>query len=159
MTTALFKDIETSIKSNLVKTSKSLKIAVAWFTNPAIFDVIMKLENLGIKIEIILSDDRTNFKNENLDFQKLIDNGTEIRISKFPNLMHHKFCIIDDRLLISGSYNWTLRAEFNNYENIIISNELNLISQFKFEFENLKRITDKLINITKTKFSNYPNLG
>lgn len=45
-------------------------------------------------------------------------------------------------LLLTGSFNWTWTAVINNFENVIISNDLNLISYYNKEFdylwENLK---------------------
>ncbi|MFY7910946.1 MAG: phospholipase D-like domain-containing protein [Emticicia sp.] len=155
MTTALFSNIEKSLLSNIKNTKNNLTIAVAWFTNPKLFDAIKVLLNDGKKIEIILADDSINFTNKTMNFQDLIDKGVEIRISRFPHLMHHKFCIIDNRLLISGSYNWTNNAEFNNHENVIISNELNLVSQFDTEFLELKKKTEKLVSISATTFNSY----
>jgi tetratricopeptide (TPR) repeat protein len=155
MIIGLFTDIEKSLLSNLKNTKKSLKIAVAWFTNPRLFAIVETLLNEGKIIELILADDSINFTNKNINFQYLIDNGLEIRISRFPNLMHHKFCIIDERLLISGSYNWTNNAELNNHENVIISNDLNLVSQFVLEFHELTAKTEKVAIIAETIFNTY----
>ena len=155
MTTAKFSDIEKALITNIKKTENNLKIAVAWFTNPHLFVILVSLCKSGKSIELILADDIINFSNQLINFQELIDLGIEMRISKFPKLMHNKFCIIDDRLLISGSYNWTLRAEKNNHENVIISNELNLISQFSLEFNTLKKFTEKLVSINSSSFNSY----
>lgn len=40
-------------------------------------------------------------------------------------------------LLLTGSFNWTWTAVINNFENVIISNDLNLISHYNKEFEYL----------------------
>ena len=106
MTTAKFSDIEKALITNIKKTENNLKIAVAWFTNPHLFVILVSLCKSGKSIELILADDIINFSNQLINFQELIDLGIEMRISKFPKLMHNKFCIIDDRLLISGSCNY-----------------------------------------------------
>jgi len=33
--------------------------------------------------------------------------------------MHNKFCVIDSKTVVTGSYNWTKKAQ-SNYENITI---------------------------------------
>ena len=154
MTTALFSNIERTLLSNIKKTARDIKIAVAWFTNPQLFSSLLTLLDAGKEIEIILADELINFSNKKVNFQYLIDKGVEIRISRFPNLMHNKFCIIDERLLITGSYNWTKSAEINNYENIILSTDLKLISQFTSQFIELKNNTERLVSITSTNFNN-----
>lgn len=156
MTTKLFHTgIEQKIISNLSKTKKEVEIAVAWFTNPTLFDVILELADKEIAIELILCDDIMNFTNTKLNFQRLIDLGVSIRVSKFPYLMHNKFCLIDSRVLINGSYNWTLRAEQFNFENIIISTDKELINDFSDYFEQIKDKTTRIINIPKATFQNY----
>ena len=66
---------------------------------------------------IVNNDELTNSKG--CDFTKT---GIEYyKISpqnlSYKNLMHHKFCIIDLKKVLTGSFNWTLRANYN-YENI-----------------------------------------
>lgn len=159
MPTKLFyKNIEQKILSNLTKAKKEVKIAIAWFTNPILFDVVLKLVDNGINIELVLCDDRINFTNPKLNFQKLIDLGVNVRVSKFPNLMHNKFCVIDNRILINGSYNWTLRAEQFNFENIIITTDKELISDFTIYFNELKDKTNRIISVTKSTFQTYQSV-
>jgi len=52
-------------------------------------------------------------------------------------LMHHKFAIIDDRILITGSFNWTMQAIMGNKENLIISNDQRLVQPFIQEFNKI----------------------
>ena len=51
--------------------------------------------------------------------------------------MHHKFAIIDNRLLLTGSYNWTFSANNRNDENLLIIDDPELIEVFENQFENL----------------------
>ena len=54
--------------------------------------------------------------------------------------MHHKFCVIDDSLAITGSYNWTYYAETRNVENIVISDNSDIVMLFSAEFQRLQNI-------------------
>lgn len=51
--------------------------------------------------------------------------------------MHHKFVIIDNKILISGSINWTKSAFFGNYENVLVTNETAIVTPFLNEFEKM----------------------
>lgn len=51
--------------------------------------------------------------------------------------MHHKFVIIDDKILISGSINWTKSAFFGNFENVLVTNETAIVKPFIDEFERI----------------------
>ena len=52
-------------------------------------------------------------------------------------LMHHKFCIIDNNIVMTGSFNWTMQAIMGNNENVIITSELEVVNPFVSEFEKL----------------------
>lgn len=51
--------------------------------------------------------------------------------------MHHKFVIIDNKILISGSINWTKSAFFGNFENMLVTNEPAIVKPFMYEFERI----------------------
>lgn len=42
--------------------------------------------------------------------------------------MHHKYAVIDSRLLINGSFNWTRQAVLYNQENTVITDNGFLVS-------------------------------
>jgi hypothetical protein len=51
--------------------------------------------------------------------------------------MHHKFCIIDEKVCINGSFNWTWTAANLNYENFVVSRSKEIIEQFSVVFREL----------------------
>jgi phosphatidylserine/phosphatidylglycerophosphate/cardiolipin synthase-like enzyme len=51
--------------------------------------------------------------------------------------MHNKFAIIDNRLLLTGSYNWTFSANNRNDENLMVIDDLEIIEIFQNQFINL----------------------
>lgn len=150
-----YSNIESKIISNLRNSKKNVKIAVAWFTNPNLFELLNILIDNNIEVELILSDEKLNFINKKVNFQKLIDRNVKIRISNYPKLMHNKFCIIDNRILITGSYNWTLKAEKANYENVIISTDEKLVDDFITYFDFLKSSLQIVSNISKIEKTEY----
>jgi len=51
--------------------------------------------------------------------------------------MHHKFLIIDDIKVITGSFNWTRQANKSNMENIMIVENQNIAKQYISEFDRI----------------------
>ncbi len=54
--------------------------------------------------------------------------------------MHHKFALINNRLLLSGSYNWTESAALRNFENFVVfdshlDGQGEAVRRFRDEFE------------------------
>lgn len=126
----------------LAFSKKKLKIAVSWFTNYALFKQVKEIAENGIKVQLITNNDLTNNGGYCLNFNELIDAGVEISLIEYPHLLHHKFCIIDENVVVNGSYNWT-RFSLKNYENItIIHNDEDAIKAFTEEFENLLQNAD-----------------
>lgn len=127
-----FKDIRERIIENIKTAEFEILIAVAWLTDDKIINELVKSSRKNVKISIIFYDDHINKKDlfKNLYYQK-----ATIRFTK--KLMHNKFCIIDKKTVINGSYNWTYNAS-GNHENITISlNNQNLIYQFTEEFNKI----------------------
>ena len=87
----------------------------------------------SVQIRIFLVDDEINFGNYGLDFSRL-ENYTNVNIHKISEtLVHHKFCIIDKKVVLTGSYNWTNKAATKNRENLMITEEY--IQHYLEEFE------------------------
>ena len=51
--------------------------------------------------------------------------------------MHHKFSVIDDRLVMMGSFNFTMSAINQNYESIVLIKTSSIVASFKSEFNSL----------------------
>lgn len=154
MITKLFhKSLAKKVLTNLVNAKTEVKVAVELFTNPVFFKTLIKLKENGVKIELILSDDSMNFTNPKFTFQKLIDLGITIRVSKSPNSLHTNFCIVDDRLVVAGSYNWTLKSEHYNFENIIVSNDKELINDYLDYFALMTENTIEVRDVLELDFA------
>ncbi len=132
-----FTDIQRHLQNELSLAKDSVKIAVSWFTNYSLFKQIKKLSEKNVKVQILTNNDLINNGGYCLNFNELITSGVEISLVEYPHLLHDKFCIIDDSVIINGSYNWT-RFSHNNYENIMIIRGNNELCQsFNSEFESL----------------------
>ena len=130
-------EILKQLQNYLTYARKSLKIAVSWFTNFSLFKQIKQMANDGIKIQIIINNDLINNGGYCLNLDELIESkNVELSLVEYPHLLHHKFVIIDDDLLITGSYNWT-RFSGKNYENMVVIKDEEIIEQFSNEFDEL----------------------
>lgn len=139
-TEAVFENIADRIQQEIGKAQKSVFIAVAWFTNKNLFNELLNKVKSGCTISLIISNDNINL-NSGIDFEQLITSKS--KIFKIGNggteLMHNKFCVIDYSTVITGSYNWSYKAE-NNFENVIITyNDTVLAEQFIDEFNNISK--------------------
>lgn len=54
--------------------------------------------------------------------------------------MHHKFCVIDNEVVITGSYNWTASADKRNNENLLVIHDAKIAQEYSAEFNRLWNI-------------------
>ena len=140
-TEAVFENIAERIQQEINQAQKSIFIAVAWFTNKKLFNTLLNKSKNGCTVSLIISNDSIN-QNSDVNFDQLLSNKS--RVYKIGNgdteLMHNKFCVIDYTTVITGSYNWSYKAE-NNFENIVITYEdLSLAEQFVKQFQQIKQL-------------------
>lgn len=138
---AYFDNIEEIIIGELKRAKKSIKLAVAWINVRTYHEIFMNLLKKGVKVEIILSDDMMNHRYKK-SLEELTQDGAVVKFLRMPskrNFMHHKFCIIDNLKVITGSYNWTSNAK-KNFENIIVFKDELSVKKFKNEFKLLKEL-------------------
>lgn len=139
MTRPLFKNIRPEILTELSKAKSDIKVAMGWFTNEDLFDALCEKVKNGLQVELIILNDFINNRKNGLNFQHFIDIGGHFYFGKDEYPMHNKTCIIDQKVLINGSYNWTYFAESKNEENTIIhEDDPALIAAFLSNFERLK---------------------
>ncbi|SHM06102.1 phospholipase D-like domain-containing protein [Flavobacterium saccharophilum] len=144
MVKAHFENIRHNIIEELDKATEKIVVAVYWFTNQTLFQKLMTKLADGLKVELIIHNDYINNRETGLNFQDFIDKGGDFYFSNTFNPMHNKFCVIDNKILINGSYNWTYYAEDRNRENImLIKDEQETINAFITEFDRLKSLTEK----------------
>ena len=134
-----FTKIRYQILKCLEEATEEILVAVYWFTNTDLFNQLCLKLSEGISVELIICNDSINNRPTGLDFQHFIELGGKLFFSDSEKPMHNKFCIIDKKTLINGSYNWTYFAEIKNYENIlIIQDDISTLNKFDVEFRKLK---------------------
>ena len=141
MEKAYFSDIRNRIIPCLDNATNKIQVAMAWFTSKELFEALINALNRNVDVELILLDNAINYMYYAPDFNELINAGGKLRIAgPEVGFMHHKFCVIDDSLVITGSYNWTCYAETRNVENIVISDNSDIVMLYSAEFQRLQNI-------------------
>lgn len=141
--------IQNVIQKELFNAKSSIKIVVAWFTNDLLFQPLVLKQKAGVNVEIILNKDEINCSEDNsIDFDELVNVGGSVRWNDTKQLLHDKFCIIDGRIVISGSYNWTNKAEYNEENVSVFKDESETIAFFEKKYTDLAKkigISKKII--------------
>ena len=140
-TEAIFENIANRITLELEAAQHTIYIAVAWFTNRNLFNVLLEKAKEGVTVQLMLSNDFINQKSH-VDYDQLniASSGSYLIGDGNQDLMHNKFCVIDTDTVINGSYNWSYKAE-KNHENILITKgDSVLAKQFIKQFKKIRNI-------------------
>lgn len=131
------------IRQRLVRaiqeSGRTIDIAVYNFTAFELADALYAAEARGVRIRVLVDREKADAAGSAL--RGLRRHGVPIRSLGVPeqSLMHHKFAVFDERLVITGSYNWTNSAELANYENLVVLDEPEVVRRFQQEFQRLWR--------------------
>lgn len=112
---------------------------MAWFTDRVLFAALLERQRAGVAVALCLTRDEKgiNFQPGGLPFAALEAAGGRVTVVE-DRLMHHKFCILDGRDVLTGSYNWTNKAAHANEENIVLTTgDAELARHFLREFDRL----------------------
>jgi hypothetical protein len=142
----IFENIAERIEEEINKSQKDIYLAVAWFTNKNLFNSLVKKSQEGVKVILVISDNEIN-RNSSINYNDIQKGESKLFwIGGDKSFMHNKFCIIDDYVIITGSYNWSYKAE-TNFENVVItSGDGELATQLKNE---INRIIGELLTDEK----------
>ncbi len=135
----VFENIRNQIIEEIRAAKYIIWVSVAWFTDPVLYQELLKKKRQGLVIEIALDECE---KNRNAEF-KLEDDYPVHWItvqSYYQNIMHEKFCVIDLYTSIHGTFNWTKAANYNK-EHISIDKNHATAEAFADEFMKLKNRT------------------
>ena len=107
------------VKRKIRMAGKSLKIALFTFTHPALVEEVINAHIRGIEVSVVI-DMHSGLGASKDAIEKLKKAGVKISMSRGVQLLHHKFILIDDHTLLSGSANWTKSAFYKNSDCFII---------------------------------------
>ncbi len=108
------------------------------FTSDALSQVLAEKAEAGVTVQGIF--DRDQYRsNSGTEYDNLREAGIEVYLDANPQLMHHKVVIIDQQVVITGSYNFSNNAEYNNDENTLIIHNTDIAAQFLAEYQLIYR--------------------
>lgn len=128
-----------SIERMIQTTTVSVDAALYRFNNQRLARALDQAARRGIRIRLVL--DRNKYEESRATQELLSDGRFPFRLTygrQGPgSKMHHKFAILDGSTVLTGSYNWTLGSEQQNYENLLIFRQPEQIKLYVHEFEAL----------------------
>ncbi len=97
---------------------QSILVSAYSFTSKDIANALLEAKHNGISVKIILDKSQATQKYSSATF--FANQGFDMRIAIKYAIYHDKVMIIDDKTVITGSFNFTKAAEEKNAENVLI---------------------------------------
>ncbi|MFX0211216.1 MAG: phospholipase D-like domain-containing protein [Candidatus Hodarchaeota archaeon] len=101
---------------------KYIHLAIYSLTKDEFSEALIRGHGRGVEVKVLI--DKAQAGNQYADDEWLEYQSIEVRRDKTAGFMHNTFCVIDDLIVYTGSYNHTKSATIKHGENYIIIKEI-----------------------------------
>ena len=108
---------------------KYIYIPTFLITDSRLASALINAKKRGVEIKIIV--DATNAKNTHSKHKLLRQNGISVKTENYAGKMHSKSMIVDDRITVIGSMNFSSSGDRRNDENLIVIKDSNITKFYK----------------------------
>lgn len=126
-------DPRSAVLSALEQAKQEILFMAFSFTDQEIARLLVQKAKAGVVVRGVL--EARNAAAASSIYDLLRGAGVDVRLDGNPRVMHHKVFVIDGRITITGSYNFTESAAEENDENLLIIENADLARAYREEFE------------------------
>jgi phosphatidylserine/phosphatidylglycerophosphate/cardiolipin synthase-like enzyme len=110
-----------AVVNALAQATNNVLVQAYSFTSAPIARALVDAHRRSVKVQVILDHSQRTEKYSEADF--LRNNGIPTLIDAKHPIAHNKIIIIDDGIVVTGSFNFTKAAEEHNAENLLVIND------------------------------------
>jgi phosphatidylserine/phosphatidylglycerophosphate/cardiolipin synthase-like enzyme len=104
------------------------------FTSDEIATALLERARAGVRVAGVMDESQAR-TNAGTEYDRLIGEGLDVYLDGNPETMHHKAILIDEAVVVTGSYNFSASAEERNDENTLILHDPQIAALYRAEFE------------------------
>lgn len=120
-----------AIRQEIHQLSSEMQFALLTFTKDDLAEAIIERHQQGMAVRGIID----NINDNGSDYLKLLGAGVQVVDHQPSSILHHKYAILDQDRVITGSHNWSNAANTVNDENTLIIHHPAVANVFLQEFE------------------------
>lgn len=137
-TAPIDKNTPYSLEKRLVArlTDAAIRIDAALYrlASTPVADALIEAHHRGVQVRVVTETDNV----DEAEIERLQEVGISVADDdEHDGLMHHKFIVIDERYVWTGSYNTTYNGAYRNNNNVIFIDSVRLAYNFTQEFREL----------------------
>jgi phosphatidylserine/phosphatidylglycerophosphate/cardiolipin synthase-like enzyme len=107
------------------------------FTANDFGDILRQKAREGLKVSGVMDESQVK-SNTGTEYIPFTEAGLPVYLDGNDGLLHHKVFIIDEQIVITGSYNFSSSAERTNDENVAIFFDPQIAAQYLAEFQRVE---------------------
>ncbi|MBN1876176.1 MAG: DUF1669 domain-containing protein [Anaerolineae bacterium] len=130
-------DLPAPILTILEQAESSIYFMVFTFTDNEIAKRMVAKHRAGLTVRGVI--EARNVGGTGEDFEEMRKAGIDVLEDGNPYMMHHKVMVVDEHIVVTGSYNFTASAADKNDENVLILHSSEIAVQYIEEFERVYR--------------------
>lgn len=111
----------------------SVDVAIMHVNLWSIRDALIDAHRRGITVRVVVESDNL----DELEVEDIREAGIPILGDRREALMHHKFVVIDDREVWTGSMNFTVNGGYKNNNNLVRIRSTRIAENYKTEFDEM----------------------
>jgi len=104
------------------------------FTNKDIADALIEAKKRGVDVKGVF-DEGQNAQQTYSQYDYLLSSDIDVKLDGSSYKQHSKVIIIDNTITITGSYNFTKKANYTNNENSLVIKSQDIAKEYKNNFD------------------------
>src|SRR5215216_7985026 len=116
---------------------KSIYFLAYSFTANQLGEIVRQKAEADLIVAGVMDDGQVR-SNQGTEFDPFRQADLDVRLDGIDGLMHHKVFIVDEKIVVLGSYNFSQSAEERNDEDLLIIYDPVIAEQFLLEFQRVQ---------------------
>lgn len=125
------------IQKAIAEAKSSIFVQAYSFTSAPIAQALVDAHARGVEVSLLIDKSQLTAHHSQLHF--LLQNGISAFIDPAAGIAHNKVLIIDNKHVLTGSFNWTHAAECKNAENLLFIDDSSLAQVYKQNWQTRAR--------------------
>ena len=123
-----------AVGESLRQAKQKVILALYGFNNNDLAGELIKVAKKGVIVRVKIDTAKGAEKKTGALISRLKSGGVEVQTVAPGGRNHNKFAVIDGSRVLTGSYNWTAKAE-SNWENLLVIDCTELAKAYDTEWE------------------------
>jgi len=142
--------LQREVAESIGSARKSVRVAIYQFTSRRIAEALAASKRRGVDVRVLVDASQAGqdrryeealqiLRDAKVPLRRVRPAGSSGRDASdaFRAKFHHKFCVVDDARVLTGSYNYTVLADEENHENLVLITSRPVALKYARRFEEI----------------------